>query len=109
MNGIFETVVEFRALITVVIVAIGYVLLDYRNKKVALKEYILSAMLRAEKWANKQVHVHGEEIMNKVVDIVYHEYVVKLPPWVKQFLTEEKVREIAQFLYDKAKEKIYIE
>lgn len=98
---ILDFAFQYRWFITLVAGAGIYVALDWRRAMDKLRETLLGLMLQAEKYAKEQAEVNGPQLMDMVVEQVMLKFVPALPPWVRQFVTEELVRKVAQFLYDK--------
>ncbi|KAF0193401.1 MAG: hypothetical protein FD169_2529 [Bacillota bacterium] len=69
-----------------------------------LDKFIQGAMLRAQKWAEQQADIRGPELMEMVVSLTMTYVVSHWPAAIRQFVSEEFVRNRAHWLYKTARD-----
>lgn len=101
-----QWIIEYRGLILAAITTALLVALTGAVGWARVRQALLGLMLRAEKAARKGDFgiITGPQLMDLVVSQFMARVVPGLPPWLiwlRPFLTEERVRQAAQFLYVK--------
>lgn len=101
-----QWIIEYRGLIVAAVAILAYLLVTGLVGWGQVRQALLGLMLRAEKAARKGDFgiITGPQLMDLVVSQFMARVVPGLPPWLiwlRPFLTEERVRQAAQFLYVK--------
>lgn len=65
-----------------------------------IDKFAQGAMLRLQKWAEKQADVKGDELMEMAVQLTMCHFVKKLPLGLRKLVTEEFVRARLHWLYN---------
>lgn len=101
-----QWIIEYRGLILAAIATALLLALTGAVGWARVRQALLGLMLRAEKAARRGDFgvISGPELMEIVIRQFMARVVPGLPPWLvwlKPFLTEDRVRAAAQFLYDR--------
>lgn len=97
---------EYRYIVIAALFGAGYVWQNRSHLKetwmAELKQFALEKMFEIEKQVKDGIEIHGQEKMEWVITKIMTEFVPNVPDWFKPFCTEQNVRMLAQFVYDKA-------
>ena len=97
---------EYRGILVAVLGLVAYLLVTGLVGRAQVRQALLGLMLRAEKSARKGDFgfITGPQLMELVISQFMARVAPALPPWaawLRPFLTEDRVRAAAQFLYSK--------